>query len=129
MRWGCCRRLGDCLEDAVQVLDHVVVPEPHDPVAVARQRLGPPGVPLRVRRVLAAVEFDCQLAGGDGEVDDEAADRVLPADPERQRGLAQRPPELPLHVGRIGAEPAGNFCPLAERHRRSPTSLSNRKDR
>ena len=122
VRWGCRRCLDDRLEDAVQVPDHLVVPEAHDPVAVARERLGPPGVPLRVRCMLAAVEFNRQLAGRDGEVDDEAADRVLPPDPERQRCLAQRPPELPLHVGRVGAEPAGNSRPLAERHGPSPTS-------
>ena len=67
----------DCGENAFGVLQHIVVPEADDAIAVGFDDLRS-SVIGRVVGVLAAVEFDSDPRGATGEIDHEVADRVLP---------------------------------------------------
>ena len=68
-------------------------------------------VSLFLQCVLPAIELDCELAAGTSEIDDVAADRMLPTETMLAREFAQSSPELLLNVGRIPAEPPSNARP------------------
>jgi len=67
--------------------------------------------------MLTAVDLDHELARRAGEIGDEPADRVLPAESPWHPALAQRAPQQLLGVGRIAPETAGYDGSRAQRHR------------
>ena len=67
----------DDLEHAGEMHD-VVVPEADDAIAAARDLQAAGGVVFLLLCVLAAVEFNRELATGAGEIDDMRSDRMLP---------------------------------------------------
>ncbi len=122
----------------------VIVPEADCTVAAARDLQGAGGVFVGLPRVLAAVEFNRELAAGTGEIDDIRSDRMLPPKAVLARKLAQSqlhrllgfrrsPPQLPgnprppfqhqamlpsapyLPLCPCGAERAGGEAGIAER--------------
>ena len=78
----------------------VIVPEADYAVTAARDLQGAGGVFFRLLRVLAAVEFNRELAAGAGEIDDMRSDRMLPPKAVLDRKLAQSQPHLLLGFGR-----------------------------
>src|SRR5579883_2576026 len=79
---------------------------PNDTVAGLR-RLGAAAlIRCFAKRVLAAVEFDRQLALGAGESDDASPDRMLAAKFPRRKPLAQREPQKALDIRGVSAQAA-----------------------
>jgi hypothetical protein len=68
-------------------------------------------VSLSLECVLPAIEFDCELQARASEIDDVAADRVLPAKTMLAGEFAQGPPESLLNLGRFPAQPPSNVRP------------------
>ena len=103
-------RLLDRRPHAVQVVQHVVVPEANYAKALALQVGGSRGITLG--RVLAAVNFDDQAPLGAEEVDDVAVDLDLLAEFEAMElATAEDAPELSFGVSRVLAQrprPAGH---------------------
>ena len=76
----------------------VIVPEADYAVTAARDLQGAGGVFFRLLRVLAAVEFNRELATGTGEIDDMRSDRMLPPKAVLGRELAQRQAMVPASL-------------------------------
>jgi hypothetical protein len=74
--------------------------------------------------VLAAVEFNRELATGAGEIDDMRSDRMLPPKAVLARKLAQSQPHLLLGFRRNPPQSPCNPCPLFQRQAMLPTSLA-----
>ena len=88
-------------EHAVGVLQHVVVPEADDAVAVGFDDLRS-SIIGRAVSVLATIEFDGEARGAAGEVDHEGADRQLPRELDTaQLAGAQVRPKASFRVGHI----------------------------
>ena len=86
------------LEHSVQIVRHIAVPEADDAPAACLQHAGTGGVARDGDRMVAAVDFDHELAGWNGEVRDVASDRVLAPDPYRERHCPQGAPENSLRL-------------------------------
>jgi hypothetical protein len=96
-----CRH--DDLQYAFEVLQHLVVPEPQDPIASALEEMGPSGINLAI--VLTAVDLDDQPCFDAQEVHHEGLDRRLkPELVPDESAVAQRTPEQALGVGRSPTE-------------------------
>jgi hypothetical protein len=67
---------GDSLQHTPNVFHHIPIPEPGYPIAAARDLDGSILI-LTAKRVLPAVELDCQFHRRAGEIHDVPADRVL----------------------------------------------------
>jgi len=81
-------RFKDTQQDTIEILKHVVIPEPDDEIATGFDHLRPFGVQLD--GVLAAIEFDYQFGVGAEKVDREAVDRRLPPEfPAIKLAIAQ----------------------------------------
>jgi hypothetical protein len=87
-----------------EIAHYVAVPEADDAVPMPGDVACAGGVCLTLQCVLAAIELDCELAAGASEIDDLAADRMLPAKTVPAGEFAQSPPELLLNLSRIPAE-------------------------
>src|SRR5205823_3698454 len=88
----------DLFNNAVRVRQNVVVPKPQYAPAFLFEVGSTPAVGLAIR-MLAAISLDDQTMLGASEIDDESADRILPAEPiPLQTAVAQRRPEPPLGV-------------------------------
>ena len=68
-------------------------------------------VSLFLQCVLPAIELDCELAAGTSEIDDVAADRMLPTETMLAREFAQSPPTLLLNFGRVPPQLSSNARP------------------
>lgn len=105
---GLVERASDRLPNGVGSLEHLVVPETQNPVALAVQPSRPRLVPDAPPSVLTAVDLDHHPRLDADEVDDEATDWVLAAELEAvQLPLAQLRPEQPLGEGHLAAQSAG----------------------
>ena len=88
----------DCFDNAFGVRQHVVVPESNDAPTVFFENLCSTRVGFVVG-MLTAISFNDEVMLGAGEIDDEIADRMLPAKPVAgQTAIAQNRPESPLGV-------------------------------
>ena len=86
----------DDFEHAGEIMHDVIVPEADDAIAASRDLQGAGGVFLLLLRVLAAIEFNRELAPGIGEIDDMRSDRMLPPKAVLGREPAQSQPHLLL---------------------------------
>lgn len=97
----------NCFQYAVDVLNHIIVPEPDDPIAMLLDQLGP-------RRVLSlamlpAVQFDNQTETPRGKVGDIRANgKLFDEFGVFQLPVAQSAPQLALGFGHIAAERTGS---------------------
>jgi hypothetical protein len=118
VRWGSLKRLKHYLQNSIEVVDDLIVPEPDNAIAAAGQFDRALSVGLGVCRVLSAVQLDHQFPRRAGEVDYAAADRVLTAEfPGRPHGPQCLPQPL-LDIGGIASQPARHHGPLSHCHRR-----------
>jgi hypothetical protein len=79
---------------------------------------------LRFLRVLAAVEFNRELATGAGEIDDIRSDRMLPPKAVVGRKLAQSQPHRLLGFRRSSPQSPSNLCRPVQRQAMLANSLS-----
>jgi hypothetical protein len=107
------------LDDSFDILHHIGVPEPDDPVAMSRQLLGAAFVTPGIR-MLAPIDFDHQLSCRAREIGNAPADRVLTTESPWELVLAERVPEAPFDLRRLAAKPACSDRSLAKRQ--DPTS-------
>ena len=103
--------LADQFEDPGEIAHHVTVPEADDAVSMPSDITGADCVSLFLQCVLPAIELDRELEAGAREIDDVAADRMLPAKTVLAGELAQTPPKLLLNLCRIPAQLPSNTCP------------------
>ena len=94
-----------------EIAHHVTIPEADDTIAVPGDVACTSCVSLFLQCVLAAIQLDCELGAGASEIDDVAADRMLPAKPVLAGQLAQSPPELLLNLSAIPTELPSNVLP------------------
>jgi len=120
VRWGLpeCQEYG--LEDPVEIVDDLIVPEPDDPIEVTGELGRTLGVGVLLRGMLAAVQFDRQFPRWTGEVNNAASDRMLATELPRQARGSQNPPQSLLDIGGIAPKPARHQGPLLQCHRRHP---------
>ena len=114
----------DDFEHAGEIMHDVIVPEADYAVAASRDLQGAGCVFFLLLRVLAAVEFNRELATGTGEIDDIRSDRMLPPKPVLGRKLAQSQPHLLLGFRRSPPQPPRNPGPPFQCQVMLPTSLS-----
>jgi hypothetical protein len=97
----------DFLDDPVDVLENVVVPEAKDQIAGRTKRVGSQPIRLNCLGMLAAVNFDDQLRLDRRKISYEGADRYLATkfDP-LNLPVAQSRPQSPLCVGSSAAQAA-----------------------
>jgi hypothetical protein len=109
---GILERVSNDLEDGVRVFQGLVVPEAEDTHAAVDEAplsLLVMGGLLR-DRMATSVKLDCEAGFGTVEVDDEAGDRMLPAEfPSIQPAVTEARPEANLRVGGDVAHAASPF--------------------
>ncbi len=103
-RWGTLQRLPHDFQNSVEIIEHVVVPEADDAVAMFCQFCGPGGVGSLLDGMLPAIELDRECSRRAGEIDDVAADRMLAAEFPFRHSLAQCTPEHSLDVGAVASQ-------------------------
>ena len=116
----------DDFEHAGEIMHDVIVPEADYAVTAARDLQGAGGVFFRLLRVLAAVEFNRELATGTGEIDDMRSDRMLPPKAVLARKLAQGRPHFLLGFRRSPPQSARNLCSPFRRQAMLPNYPSRR---
>jgi len=79
VRWGVVEDSADGYEHALKIVEHVVVPETNDTVAVSSEFRCAAIIRVLIARMLTAIDLDCELRFRAGEVDDAPADGVLAA--------------------------------------------------
>ena len=87
MRWGPVQSAFDSLNNALNILDHIIVPESNHLIAMAHEFPAPRFICSCLRRMLASIELDYELARWAGKIGDEAADRMLTPEPPGQRAF------------------------------------------
>lgn len=94
----------DGFQHAVHVGQHIMVPEPHHPIAMRFDRAGSCGIGV-AGRVLSAVQFDDQLSAATCEVGNMRTDRKL-SDEFAAVDLtgAQSRPQRFFRLGRVAAQ-------------------------
>ena len=93
------QRLQNDRQHAVAIAQHVVVPEAHHPVALARQERVACGI-LGTVRVLPAVNLDHKALVAADEINNEGADRLLADEFEAaQPPIAHCEPQLAFSIG------------------------------
>ena len=107
-------------ENAVGVLQHVVVPEADYAVAVGFDDFGAPSIG-EIVGVLAAVEFHSEPGRAASEIDDKIADWALPVElrPAQLTGAEVRP-EAPFCVGHVASQFARDAGQSFSYQRRTP---------
>jgi hypothetical protein len=87
------QRIQNHLDHTLDILEYFVVPEPQYHESRLLQPLCPRQIVSRLIGVLAAVEFDDQLPFQAGEIEYEAAERMLPFElAALQLTIPQMPP-------------------------------------
>jgi len=104
VRWGIVEGVVDGREHALEIVEHVIVSETEDTVAVLRELVGATVIGVFIGRVLAAIELDGNLCLRAGEIDDVPPDRMLAAKFPFAELFAQSVPHEALDVRRIAAE-------------------------
>ena len=108
----CYEPAPDCLKHSGEVFQHLIVPEPNNAIAVARNLSGPRRVFLPLYRVLATIDLDCALAGGTREIDYVRTYRMLSPKAAPGEAFPKRTPQPNLHFGRIPTQTASNVGSL-----------------
>jgi hypothetical protein len=103
--------LSDPFKHPGEIAHHITVPEADDAVPMPGDIACAGCVCLCLQCVLTAIELDRELEAGAREIDDVAADRMLPAKTVLAGELAQTPPKLLLNLCRVPAELPGNVRP------------------
>ena len=67
----------DRAEDAVDILEDIIIPETQDPVTLFRQVGGALRVIIGLVQVLASIKLDDQFLARGAEIDDERSNRML----------------------------------------------------
>src|SRR4051812_22752188 len=102
------QRSRDGVENTVHVLDHLIVPEAHHPIAMCLQPQGSSLVFGLTPIVLSAVDLDDQFLFEAGEVGDEVSDRHLPAkEVTADLSQADAEPEFLFGLGHLAAQALG----------------------
>ena len=89
----------NALNNPISVREDLLVPESQHSVALSFEQLGPRGIRILLKRVLATVKLDDELGFGAAEIRDEGADGML--SPELELGrppVTESPPQLPLGI-------------------------------
>jgi hypothetical protein len=82
------------LHDPLQVRQHLIVPDPDDPIAQSFQ-IGSPRRVRRVIRMLPAVDLHDQPQRWRAEIRNvSSADHMLPSEPNAQHVAAKRAPQM-----------------------------------
>src|SRR3954453_7196038 len=100
----------DGVENAVEIVVELGIPEPENAVALGLEPAGPGFVPGGhvVPAVVPAVEFDRKPRLETAEIRHVGADRNLPTKmAAEERNIIERAPERLFRLGRIGAKPLG----------------------
>ena len=106
----------DHVADAFEVLENIIIPEPHYGESLAAQERIAMGVGLRPV-VLAAIDFYQQLLLQTGEVDDVRADRMLTSkSASHELPATQALPQLLLGIGHVAPELAREIPILSVAH-------------
>ena len=87
--------------DSFRIAEHLVVPEPQDPISLRFDQ--PCSSGIYFRPMLTPVDFDHQACAMAREVGGEHPDRHLKAKARIREVFAQKPPHRPLGIGRIAA--------------------------
>ena len=104
------QRLANDQAGAVNVLQHIIVPESQNSDALRMKPCRSRGVLLDLDSVLPAIHLDDQFAFKADEVSDVATDRCLTAEPVSIHLLVpQNCPKLALGISRPGAQRTGPF--------------------
>lgn len=113
----------DFSQDAVDISQHVVIPEAHDDIAARRQVRGTLLVSLISRRVLPSVELDNEPRRLTTKIDDVIPDRRLPTEFQSvQTPVTQTKPQDSFCVGLL--TPQTSCCINTPRHNPSPALAS-----
>src|SRR5690606_33770406 len=96
------QRYENPLDDPIGVRQHVVVPEPNDPVSLCFQPSRPDAVRFRLQIVLTAVDLDDQSGREADEIHDVRSKRILPSKTDAADLLASEPvPQARFGIRRI----------------------------
>jgi hypothetical protein len=94
----------DRFQHAIDIFEHVMIPEPDDPIASAGEKCRA-AIVCRAVCMLSTVKLDGQSELVAGEVAEEGTDRCLPAKVVRfERGLAEVLPQLVLDIRRVASQ-------------------------
>ncbi len=97
---------GNCGQNFLNILEHLVVPESKDPVAPRTQKQGPAFVFLRSLCMLRAVEFDDEPPFNRTEVSEVRPNRELTAKlGVAHLAVSQMMPEYPFRVSLFATQP------------------------
>jgi hypothetical protein len=106
----------DHVTDTFQVLEDVIIPEPHHREPLAAQERLATGVGSRFV-VLAAIDFDQQMPLQAGEVDDVRAERMLAPEPATgELPATQALPQLLFGITHVAPELAREIAFLSVAH-------------
>ena len=116
------RRCEDRVTDRVEVVHHLIRPEPHERVSLRLEPFRAGCIGTSTEGVLFTVDLDDQLRRRAEEVDDVAPDRLLAAEREpTQAAIAQLTPKTELGVGHL---PTHGFRQCSDARRQSPARQS-----
>src|SRR4051812_30910614 len=105
------------VQDIVDVVHDIAVPEPHDNETGSLQLLAPAGIASCTVRVLTTIELDHQFRIDAHEVRNVSLDRDLPTKlPSMEVSIAQIPPQSIFCEGLFAPEPAGECSGICPRH-------------
>ena len=120
MRWGTPERPLNRLQYAIDIVEHIAVPEPENAVPVPEQFRCAGSVGFVPLAMLAAIELDHQLVRGTREIGDAAADRMLPPELPFRQPFSQGSPDNQLDVRGIAAKPSRSQRSSPQRQRQGP---------
>ena len=109
-------RVRDSRDDAREIAEHVVVPEPDDPVTVGIQSSGALAIRGDRARVLPTVDLNDQRARGDAEIRYVTPNRMLTPRLNRRDHPVQCAPQHPLRFRRIPAQIPRAACSWTNGH-------------
>ena len=92
------------LKHAIDVSEHVVIPEAENAIALRFEKFSSLRVPARLLGMVPAVNFDDELRGMIGKIYDVGTQPDLPSEMglRDREAMPQMPPQFPLSFGRRG---------------------------
>ena len=100
--------IGDLLEHSLYTGQHLVVPEPENPITGFIQKLSPPLISLNLISMMCAIEFDYQSVLRAEEVHDVTPDWLLATELKAiHLPVAQAHPQFALGVGVVTTQALG----------------------
>jgi hypothetical protein len=99
VRGRACHGIQNHLKHALDIGQHIIVPETQHAVTHGLQILGPMLVVIRLLRMLTTIQLNNQHGLRTDEIDDVTAYFVLPSElPSRQVAVAQVSPQQLFHI-------------------------------